>query len=140
MIKKASNNPVFIMGDYNYTAINWESLEADSKEREFMNLVQDYFLVQHVLASTRGNNVLDLVLPSEVGMVGNLEICEHFSNSDHNLLVWDLVCKTNITSNNQTDYAIKKGDWEDLSTEFEVIKWEEEMNGLKMLMKWWKML
>ena len=53
-----------------------------------MELIQDCFLIQYVVAPTRGNNVLDLVLSAEVGMVENLEIREYFSNSDHNLLVW----------------------------------------------------
>ena len=95
-----------------------------------MDLVQDCFLVQHVLAPTRANNVLDLVLSPEVGLVENLEIREHFSNSDHNLLVGELVCKTYITSNNQIGSDFKKGDWVGLRTDLEVIKWEEEIAGL----------
>ena len=35
------------------------------------------FLVQHVVAPTRGNTVLDLVLPSEAGMMENLDISDH---------------------------------------------------------------
>ena len=69
VINRASNNQVLIMGDFNYPAINWENLETDNKERESVDLLQNCFLVQHVLAPIRGNIVLDLVLSSEVGMV-----------------------------------------------------------------------
>ena len=53
----------------NYPEINWENLKAANKGREFVNLVPDGFLVQHVVVPTRGNNVLDLVLSSDVGML-----------------------------------------------------------------------
>ena len=69
VIEQASNNQVLNMGDFNYSKINWENLEVHNKEREFADLVQDCFLDKHVLAPTRGNNVLDFILSSEVGMV-----------------------------------------------------------------------
>jgi hypothetical protein len=50
------------------------------------------FLIQHVQASTRENNVLDLVLSSNEGMVNNLEVKEHLGNIDHNTICWDLIC------------------------------------------------
>ena len=85
-----------------------------------------------VLAPTRGNNVLDFIVSSEVGMVENLEIREHISSSDHNLLVWELVSKTDLTSNNQIGYDFKKGNWVGLRTDLEIIKWEEEMAKLNV--------
>ena len=49
------------MGDFNYPNIDWNLLERDNIGYEFLSLVQDCFLVQHVHDPTRSNNVFDLV-------------------------------------------------------------------------------
>ena len=54
------------MGDFNHGHIQWESLEsAGGDDHQFLLLTQDCFLTQHVLESTRGGNVLDLILSSQ---------------------------------------------------------------------------
>ena len=50
------------MGDFNHSAINWETIEADSMSQGFLDLTQDCFLIQHVSVPTRINNILDLVI------------------------------------------------------------------------------
>jgi len=71
-------NDVVIMGDFNYPGIYWQTLDCDSSSVNFLELVQDTFLVQHFLSSTRGDNVLDLVISSEEGMIKDLEVCNIF--------------------------------------------------------------
>ena len=39
------------------------SREYGGEDQQFLLLIQDSFLTQHVLEPTRGENVLDLVLP-----------------------------------------------------------------------------
>ena len=41
-------------------------------------------------------NILDLVMTTEANMVENIPVIEHFSNSDHNIVAWDLVLTTHI--------------------------------------------
>ena len=41
VIKKASNNMVLIMRDFNFTGINWVTLEADVTGSKFLDLIQD---------------------------------------------------------------------------------------------------
>ena len=51
------------MGDFNYGHIQWNSLESTGiEDQQFLFLIQDSFLTQHVLEPTRGENVLDIVL------------------------------------------------------------------------------
>ena len=54
------------MGDFNHGHIQWKSLEStggeDTEDQQFLFLIQDSFLTQHVLEPTRGENVLDIVL------------------------------------------------------------------------------
>ena len=75
------------MGDFNYPGIDWESLEADSNGAIFLDLLQNNFWCQHVSSPTRHDNILDLVITSEESMVTDLQVMEHFSNSDHNIYI-----------------------------------------------------
>ena len=53
------------MGDFSHRHIQWNSLEnTGSEEQQFLFLIQDSFFTQHMLESTRGENVLDIVLSS----------------------------------------------------------------------------
>ena len=36
-------------------------------------------------------------MTTEANMVENTQVIEHFCNSDHNIVVWDLVLRTHIT-------------------------------------------
>ena len=49
------------MGNFNHGHIEWKSLESTGGEdQQFLLLIQDSFLNQHVLEVTRGENVLVL--------------------------------------------------------------------------------
>ena len=52
VIKKASNNMVLIIRDFNFPGMNWVTLEADVTGSKFLDLTQDCFLIQHVLKPT----------------------------------------------------------------------------------------
>ena len=54
------------MGDFNNGYIEWKSLQcAGEDDHQFLLLTLDYFLTQHILGSTRGESVLDLMLSSQ---------------------------------------------------------------------------
>ena len=44
------------------------------EDQQFLFLIQDSFLTQHVLEPTRGENVLDIVLSSQKELVDNVKI------------------------------------------------------------------
>ena len=85
------------MGDFHYPGFNLVMLEADSMSQGFLDLTQDYFLIQHVSVPTI--NILDLVMTTEANMVENIQVIELFCNSNHNIVVWDLVLTTHIMDN-----------------------------------------
>ena len=61
-IKEVSKGECIIMGDFNHGHIQWNSLESTgSEDQQFLFLIQDSFLTQHVLEPTRGENVLDII-------------------------------------------------------------------------------
>src|ERR1700733_9798909 len=79
------------MGDFNYH-INWERLEGErEKDRIFLDFVNANFMQQHVMEPTREQNTLDLVLTTDEHVVENGSVGEHFGNSDHQIVRWDLV-------------------------------------------------
>ena len=79
------------MGDFNHGHICWKSLESiGGEDQQFIFLIQDNVLTQHVLEPTRGENVLDIVLSSQNELVDNVKIHEPLGNSDHNQLHFDI--------------------------------------------------
>ena len=65
-IQEGSKGEYIIMGDFNHGHIQWKSLESTGGEdQQFLFLIQDSFLTEHVLEPTRGENVLDIVLSSQ---------------------------------------------------------------------------
>ena len=47
------------MGDFNHGHIQWKSLASSGDEdQQFIFLIQDNFLTQHMLEPTRGDHVL----------------------------------------------------------------------------------
>ena len=89
-INSVKNKQLLIMGDFNYPNIDWDLLESDQCGSSFLDLIQHCFLVQHVQTATRDNNILDLVLTSEEGMVEGLEVKEHFLPAIIILLIGNL--------------------------------------------------
>ena len=57
------------MGDFNHGHIQWKSLESTAGEdQQFVFLIQDSFLTQHVLEPTRGENVLDFIITKRISV------------------------------------------------------------------------
>ena len=73
------------MGDFNHGHIQWKSLESTGGEdQQFLFLIQDSFLTQHVLEPTRGENVLDIVLSSQKELVDNAKKIKYILTSMSN--------------------------------------------------------
>ena len=88
-----TNQPVLIMGDFNYPNINWMSLEADNKGQKFVKLVLDCYLEQHVHKPTRNENILDLILSSELPIKDDIRVLPPVDKSDHNVLICNFECR-----------------------------------------------
>ena len=82
-ITHASRGGCLIMGDVNHPDIRWNSLGSTNESAQFLLLVQNCFITQHVLEPTRGDNVLDLILSSNKELVDNVTVLEPLGTSDH---------------------------------------------------------
>ncbi|MGE5821999.1 MAG: hypothetical protein ACM31M_05390, partial [Nitrososphaerota archaeon] len=129
VIENASKGDVLIMGDFNYPKINWDSLDSDSNSMAFRDLILDNYLFQHVRQPTRLNNILDLVISSNVDMVSEVRVLEHLGNSDHNMLVWNLLCDTGRIKNRRPIRKYHKADYVSMREWFSCIDWKSECGG-----------
>ena len=74
-IKEVSKGECIIKGDFSHGHIQWKSLESTGGEdHQFLHLIQDSFLTEHVLELTRGENGLDLVLSSQHELVDSVKV------------------------------------------------------------------
>ena len=136
VIRKASHGHVLNMGDFNYPSINWNILDSDLAGGSFFDLVQNCFLVQHVLTPTRGNNILYLVFSSEDGMVTNICVQEHLANSDHNIITFVLVQEFQGSSSNLVRYDFHKANYELMSQYLRGVNWESELDQTDVNSMW----
>ena len=81
-----------IVGDFNYSSINWETLQSDFGALDFVELTQDCYLSQMVEKPTRGENILDLISTTNESLVQNMEICEPLGTSDPNMVTFGYSC------------------------------------------------
>jgi hypothetical protein len=78
------------------------------------------------------------VLTSEVGMVDKVGIIEHLGNSDHNIIVWKLLCDASIGKSKQQIRLFHKANYEEMRLWFQNIDWNREMGELDIEGKWKK--
>ena len=74
---------LLMVGDFNYPKINWDELDVSGDGEDFLDIIQDNCLCQHVTQATRGTNILDLVISSEEDLISKLRIGPSIGGSDH---------------------------------------------------------
>ena len=108
------------MGDFNHGHTQWKSLESTGgDDQQFLFLIQESFLTQHVLEPTRGENVLDIVLSSQKELVDNVKIHEPLGNSDHNQIHFDI----NVKSESKNKRNFHKGNYKDMRKYLAKLDW-----------------
>ena len=127
LLRKATEryNSIFICGDFNHRTIDWDLLQAEQEGKQFLDLVQNCFLVQHVDKPTRGNNILDLVLSSNENMVENLTVKEPFGTSDHNVVLFHAITKTELQQWRSVYYDYRKGNYEGMKGYLSDTNWDD---------------
>ena len=95
----------------------------------FLNLVQDSFLSQHVLAPTKGKNELDMVLSSQKETFDNVKICEPLGCSDHNQIYF--IIKVKGERNRKIRYRkhFHKGRYKDMGEYLAKVDWNSTLKN-----------
>lgn len=119
-----------VCGDFNCPSINWQLLDAvDQSDLKFVELVEDCFLTQHVLEATREQNILDLVLSSVESLVDKVEVLEHFANSDHRIVSFNLLVGTKSAVWKRESRNYRRGDYDGMRCFFSNIDWTIALAG-----------
>ena len=99
-MKEVSKGECIIMGYFNNGHIQWKYLKNTGFDnQQFIFLIQDSFLSQHVLEPTRRDNVLYIVLSSQKELVDKVKIHEPSGNCEHNQTHFDINVKSESKSN-----------------------------------------
>ena len=122
VITHASRGECLIMGDFNHPHIRWNYLDISNESAKFLLLIKNCFLTQHVLEPTRGDNVLDLILPSNKELVDNVVVVEPLGTSDHSQIHFNLIMKTGSRYSKQRKIDFKKGDYVQMRSYLENMK------------------
>ena len=129
--------PSVIIGDLNYSCINWESLSCSTKSKSFFDTVQDCFYTQHVNFPTHVSGTTpDLVLSSSPGLVVGVEEMGRIGASDHSMLLVSVIgqLSTNDTTELVPDW--RHADLDIFRAELAGVDWEITMAGLNTLQCW----
>ena len=101
-ISEVSKGDCIIMGNFNHGNIKWDSQKSTGVEdQQFLCLVQEHFLTQHVFEPTRAARVLYVVLSSQKEFVDNVVIKEPLGNGDHNQLHFNIDIKSDKSKGKQ---------------------------------------
>ena len=137
-IRKHADAAVVIMGDFNYGDINWENMETKGDGSDFIDLVQDCFLTQHVKEATRADRILDLILSNDPEMVEEVKIGCPIANSDHNVIRFTILAGRERRSSKQEGYNFHKADYGRICEELASIDWKRYLDGNNVENIWQK--
>ena len=118
-IREVRKGECVTMGDFNHGRIQWKSFVLESAggdDNQFLLLIQDAFLTQHVLEPTRGWNVLDLILSSQNELFDNVKVHEPLGSSDLNQIHFNIKVKTGNTYKKQLRRNFNNGKYKDIGT------------------------
>ena len=127
------------MGDFNHGHMQWKLLESTGGEdQQFIFLIQDSFLTQHVLEPTREENVLEIVLLSQNELLENVKIHEPLGNSDHNQIHFDINVKSECKLKKYRR-NFHKGNFKDMRKYLAKLDWNNMLMN-KTAIEYWNIL
>ena len=115
------------------------SREYRGDDQQFLFLIQESFLTQHVLEPTRGENVLDIVLSSKKELVDNVKIHEPFGNSDHNQIHFDINVKSESKNKKTYRRNFHKGNYKNMRKYLAKLDWNNMLMN-KTAIECWNIL
>ncbi len=138
VIRKHTENAAIIMGDFNYGEINWETLDASAEGGEFLEVIQDCFLTQHVIKPTRDSNkTVDIVLSTEPGLVEEVEIGCPVANSDHYTIRFIIPLNNNKGWRKKQEVrCYNKADYNKICEKLKAVQWQSIEEGEDVQQEW----
>ena len=122
---------VIITGDFNYRGINWDSMEIFENNminKNFIEVVEDCFLIQHVNLPTRariGQNpsILDLILTNNENSIEDLVVESPLGKSDHGCLKFKIKCNHTKENTRRKVFLYRRGNYQQMKTRLQEVNW-----------------
>jgi len=116
---------VLILGDFNYSDINWNSHSCKTRASDqFINKIHDKYLHQVTEEATRNKAILDLVLTSDVDLIEDLVVGEPLGNSDHNSIRLHLSINSKGFEVVRRKLAFENADYMEMNKFFKRVDWD----------------
>ena len=138
VIKEAcgmENCTLLVCGDFNYPDVDWtnEFAVENTSSSQFLNMIQDCYLYQHIFKPTRyrqGNepSLLDLILTSEKGILQNLKHNPGLGESDHECIDFTLDGSARVANVEERPNYFK-GDYPTIRQRLKQVDWEIHLQG-----------
>ena len=88
----ACSQALVLIGDFNYPDICWMTNTArHARSRQFLQCIEDNFLMQVVEEPTRGGALLDLILTNKEGLVKEVKVGGSLGCSDHEMVEFEIL-------------------------------------------------
>ena len=134
---KKMPKPYIVVGDFNYSDINWLSGTCTAKSKVFFDTVNDLFLTQHINFPTHVSGTMpDLVLSSEENIVLSVESAGTLGSSDHDMIVVEasVNCKRSVPVRPRLNWH--KADIESMKEAVKEIDWDTTFSGKSTEQSW----
>ena len=130
-------HPCVLIGDFNYSCIDWELMSSSANSKDFLDTVQNCFLEQHIDFPTHiSGSTPDLVLSSSPGLVLGVEDVGRLGASDHSMVLVTVPGQlpNNVTFEEVPDW--NRADMEALRAELCNVNWDEYLRDLDAENSW----
>ena len=127
-----------LLGDYNLPDIDWSKLTASKNvSREFLTFCFKIGASQFVNQPTRGENIIDLVLCSQINFVQELHTDVPFSTSDHNVIICDLIPHSKLKKEPIVKPCFQKADFELINAFLGTLDWDVIYRDCTSAQEYW---
>ncbi len=93
------NKEAVIIGGFNCPNVDWNLMHGDQEGNTLVEMIEDAFLTQIVNQRTKENNILDLILVTDLDVIRNCDVGEKLSGCDHHLIRLNVITEYNLTEN-----------------------------------------
>ena len=134
---------ICLCADFNLPGIHWDKPYiscSDNNSSLLYSMIHDLSLEQCVSTSTRGSNVLDLVLTNRPEMISSVEVTDNLPNIDHDSVEFNLdILPPKQNSVRRLLYNYKKADFDVYHQSLAPVPWDlAEAEDINVWWSQWK--
>ena len=125
------------MGYFNHTNVSWRDNTANHKQsRRFLEYADDNFLLQVTEKPMRRGAMLDLVLTSKEGLVGNVKLKGRLGCSDHKMEDFKMLRAVRRVQSKLTALNFRTADFGVFRDLLGRVPWDKALEGREAQESW----